>query len=116
MKRIIKLLTLLISLSISFSCSSDDEYTEDILTVMPYKEEYAPLPFGGAVAEGYVVTNQKGEQLHIGHIYGFDELYEEGYYYTIKVRIKNVDAEDNIADALSRREYYLVEIINKIKQ
>lgn len=115
MKKTIEIFILIISLIANISCSDDDNYTEEILTIMPYRELYHPLPFGGATAEGYAAKNAKGESFHIGHIYGFDDQYEEGYHYTIKVKVKFVDGEDGIADALSRYEYYLVEIINKTK-
>lgn len=75
----------LLFLSLLFSCSKENSIKIEVLNVEAYKELFYPLPFGGAQDYGYVVTDSEGNRFHISNIEGFDEQYEEGFEYMIKV-------------------------------
>ena len=104
----------LLFLSLLFSCSKENSIKIEVLNVKAYKELFYPLPFGGAQDYGYVVTDSEGNRFHISNIEGFDEQYEEGFEYMIKVFVRHISPDcKNCPDALGYDEYTLVEIISK---
>ena len=103
----------LLFLSLLFSCSKENSIKIEVLNVEAYKELFYLLPFGGAQDYGYVVTDSEGNRFHISNIEGFDEQYEEGFEYMIKVFVRHISPDcKNCPDALGYDEYTLVEIIS----
>lgn len=101
--------TLFIFTCTFISCDDDEEceYVEYVWTVAPYKVDFIPPVLGKPCGKGYQVTNEKGITFVVQTIHGFEDVYQEGYEYVIRVRYyqKKEIWEDDIA------EYYLIKVI-----
>ena len=97
------------------SCDKDDDYEILKLTVAAHKEKYIP-PFGNSNIMGYAVTDSDNRQFVIDYIHDFEDKYEEGFIYVIKVKaFKNGKNQTTIED-VTGHSYYLIEIISKEKE
>lgn len=96
-----------------FMACEKDDYKIMILTVAPEKVEYR-YPFGEPeMVMGYAVTDSKGNKFAIDHISGFEDKYEDGYEYVIKVKAVEKDKGKEPIQDLFGCYYYLVKIISK---
>jgi hypothetical protein len=97
------------------SCDKDDDYKMMTLTVAAHKVKYEP-PFGESNIMGYAVTDSDNRKFVIDYIHDFEDKYEEGYQYVIKVKaIEKNKGKDAIEDVFGY-SYYLIEIISKEKE
>lgn len=108
-------LTLALSLLLCcfISCGDDDNVWDETFTIEPYKSTYHP---GGIRPEWevpcYVAYNSKNEEILIEHISGFDELYEEGIRYTLRVNV-TYHKGSQMEDDFSYYSYKLVKILKE---
>jgi len=98
------------------SCEKDsvDCSHEELLTILPHKELATTDPVLGRV-EHFIAITGEGERISIRYIDGFDEIWEEGFYYKLKVKVEyypGSSAEDDV----SHNVYYLLEVIDKVKE
>ncbi|GAB6008403.1 hypothetical protein [Dysgonomonas reticulitermitis] len=100
--------------SFLFSCDKDD-YKVETLTVAAHKAEYH-LPFGDAILMGYAVTDSENREYVIDYIEGFEDKYEEGYIFVIKVKVVEKNKNKKPVEDLFGNDYYLIEIISKEKE
>lgn len=63
---------------------------------------------------GYVVTDENNKTYVIETIKGFEDEYEEGYEFVVKVKAVNKNQDEPVQDLLGYY-YYLLEILNKEK-
>lgn len=109
MKRYSILIILLILAN--FSCSSDDSVLIESFWVDSERVSCVGLEERTCyrVQEG-ITINESNWQLFYNSIEGFDEIYEEGYRYQLKV--KKIKIENPPQDG-SSLNYKLIEIVNK---
>jgi len=111
------------------SCESDKEQVEEreetlvIASVLPAQKESLVL-VGGSNGEGvwnplYIYKTEERPDWMIWHtdlrIDGFDEIYEEGFEYCIRIRIRSWRPDPAIADH-NPRSCELVEVISQEKK
>ena len=96
----------LILLSLTIGCDRDEADHTEILTIGPYRETCQ----GFIEQQCYLEYNEEAEAWHFFFeaIQGFE--YEEGYIYTLKVRLH--ERPEGIQD-VGRYAYRLVEVISK---
>lgn len=114
----LKYILIVVFCSFLLSCEKD-EYEIMTLTVAAQKVEYNPAPFGDVTLMGYSVTDSAdNQQFVIGHIQGFDDQYEEGYIYVIKIKRveRTYKNKKPFEDQLGGSIYYLIKIISKEKE
>jgi hypothetical protein len=71
------------------------------------------IPFGGSTVMGYAVTDSDNNKFAINYIHDFEDKYEEGYEYVIKV--KAISSKKYIGEDVLSPSYYLIKIISKVK-
>lgn len=102
-----------------YSCNDDEkqkeEYKTMILKVAAYRDYYV-APGHGITTDilGYVVTDESNKTYVIETIKGFEDEYEEGYEFVVKVKAVNKNQDEPVQDLLGYY-YYLLEILNKEK-
>ncbi|MCI9245398.1 MAG: DUF4377 domain-containing protein [Alistipes sp.] len=124
-----KIVRLLLPLFFTMGCDDkndsvrEEQQTLIIASVLPAQKESLVL-VGGSSGEGvwnplYICKNEDSADWRIWHtdfrIRGFDEIYEEGYEYRIRIRIRYWQADPAIADH-NPRNCDLVELISKEKK
>lgn len=115
MKNVNSYLILILSIMLFCACGDNDREKIMTLKVGPYKVKYEP-PFGEADIMGYAVTDSENREYVIPYIHDFEDKYEEGYEYVIKVRaVEKGDSKNPIQDEFGYT-YYLLEIISKDKK
>lgn len=101
-----------------YSCNDDEkqkeEYKTMILKVAAYRDYYV-APGHGITTDilGYVVTDESNKTYVIETIKGFEDEYEEGYEFVIKVKAVNKNQGEPVQDLLGY--YYLLEVLSKEK-
>ena len=102
-----------------YSCDDDEkqkeEYKTMILKVAAYRDYYV-APGHGITTDilGYVVTDESNKTYVIETIKGFEDEYEEGYEFVIKVKAVNKNQGEPVQDLLGYY-YYLLEVLSKEK-
>ena len=102
-----------------YSCNDDEkqkeEYKTMILKVAAYRDYYV-APGHGITTDilGYVVTDESNKTYVIETIKGFEDEYEEGYEFVIKVKAVNKNQGEPVQDLLGYY-YYLLEVLSKEK-
>ena len=102
------------------ACDSDsasDDIEISYLTIAPYKglcENWV----GVSDREAYVFTkNGEGIPKTAASIFGFDEIYEKGYEYVIKVKAEpTIDTEGEYWQDAYGEKYTLLEMASKVKK
>ena len=102
-----------------YSCNDDEkqkeEYKTMILKVAAYRDYYvAPGHDITTDILGYVVTDESNKTYVIETIKGFEDEYEEGYEFVIKVKAVNKNQGEPVQDLLGYY-YYLLEVLSKEK-
>jgi len=107
-----KIVRLLLPLFFTMGCDDkndsvrEEQQTLIIASVLPAQKESLVL-VGGSSGEGvwnplYICKNEDSADWRIWHtdfrIRGFDEIYEEGYEYRIRIRIRYWQADPAIAE------------------
>jgi len=101
---------------ILLGCNDDDD-NDKIMTlkVASQKVKYEP-PFGESNMMGYAVTDSENNEFVIDYIYDFEDKYEEGFEYVIKVKaVEKNKGKKPVEDSIGYY-YYLLEIISKEKK
>lgn len=97
------------------SCNDDDDsaYWYETFTIEPYKSTFNPGGNDPRIdVPCYVSYNSKNEKVFIEHIEGFDELFEEGTKYTLRINVTHHKGSDN-PDDYSYYTYKFVEILKE---
>lgn len=106
----------IIAISLFFiACDKDDDYKIMTLTVAAQKVKYEP-PFGESDIMGYSVTDSDNRKFVIDYIHDFEDKYEEGYKYIIKVKAVEKNKGKEAVEDVFGYSYYLIEIISKEKE
>lgn len=93
---------------------SDDCSHVELLTILPHKELTTTDPVLGRV-EHFIAITGEGKRISILYIDGFDEIWEEGFYYKLKVKVEYYSGS-SAEDDVSHNVYYLLEVIDKVKE
>lgn len=121
MNRFCEILLLVLSVSLCLNaCSDDNESKEEVYKIMTFKvaayRDYFVAPGHGIVTDilGFVVTDENNRTYIIETIEGFEDKYQEGYEYVVKVKAVPKNQGELIEDGVGYY-YYLLEIITKEK-
>ncbi|MDO5637293.1 MAG: hypothetical protein Q4G18_08590 [Myroides sp.] len=107
-----------------FSCKKDEliiERTVEIVTVMPCKVLDRPALgyFGlGDLTPAYSLQREDGSKYTLFRIKGFEDIYEEGTVYTIRMRkeeVVEIRGRDPYQDEYYETKYFLEEILSTEK-
>lgn len=105
----LRLLLVIFSLSL-FSCNDDDDDEVMNLIILPQKGiDHHPL---AGDREAYIARDETGAEFTIVNIDGFEEHYEEGYEYVIRVKVIRIKKYPPNWDEFEN-EYVLIKIISK---
>lgn len=103
-----------ILLSLLISCNNDDDYKIMTLTIAAHKVKYNP-PYGESDIMAYAVTDSDNNEFVINYIHNFEDKYEEGYKYVIKVKAVEKNKGKKPIEDVFGYSYYLLDIISKEK-
>lgn len=101
------------------SCNDDEKQKEEYkimtLRVAAYRDYYI-APGHGTITNisGYVIMDENNKTYVIETIKGFEDEYEEGYKFVIKVKAVNKNQGEPVQDLLGYY-YYLLEVLSKEK-
>ena len=118
--RIYNTFVFLIIIGLCFYSCNDDEKQKEKYKIMTLKvaayRDYYVAPEHGITTNilGYVVTDENNKTYVIETIKGFEDEYEEGYEFVVKVKAVNKNQDEPVQDLLGYY-YYLLGILNKEK-
>lgn len=120
MNRLYWTFLLILSIGLCLYACSDNESKEEkykimTLKVAAYRDNFVS-PEHGITTDilGFVVTDENNRTYIIETIEGFEEKYQEGYEYVIKVKAIDKNQGEPIEDVFGYY-YYLLEILKKEK-
>lgn len=101
------------------SCDDEDENTpysvsEEVWTVMPYKGLTYPMDAVNSKysVPGYVITDESGYTFTLSNIQGFDDIYQEGHEYVVRVKCEVYLPDKDNSEQMPRYRFILLELIS----